>query len=378
MRAIQRKRKSAICIFLAMLFLYSCAYAHNAQLMSMTGSGECGNNITWNLDAAGNLTITGTGDFYGEDSENYLPWRQFSRYIVNVIISDGISAVPDEAFRNCDYLESVALGKDIKSIGQEAFENCSRLTAISSAGSLETIGEATFANCTALTDFDFAGVKIIGVAAFYGSGLINVAVPDSVQEIGENAFCSCLKLESVSIGQGVAYLDRNVFSDCQSLKTVTIPITVSAIDEYAFNGEIDNVYYAGTAAQWGKIRGGGADNLIYQAWRIHFESTGADNAAPPMDYQITISERSSYDAEMTVNANGNGMERVFAVKLYYDENGKYIDSLWYTETFPTNDNVFSFYRWFGDNETPAKTANLIILDRQLKPVCQSETVTFES
>ena len=47
--------------------------AGDAELQAMTGSGKCGDAITWNLDAAGNLTVTGTGDFYAydEDSENY-------------------------------------------------------------------------------------------------------------------------------------------------------------------------------------------------------------------------------------------------------------------------------------------------------------------
>ena len=161
------------------------------------------------------------------------------------------------------------------------------------------------------------------------------------------------------------------------LKAVAIPATVTVIDEYAFNGEIDDVYYAGNATQWDRIRGGGTNNLTYCAWRIHFESTGPDDATPPMAYQIAVLARTA-NAEMAVNASGNGIERVFAVKLYYDENGKYIDSYWYTETFPTNDNVFNFYRWFDDDETPAKTAKLIILNGQLRPICQSETVTFES
>lgn len=374
---MKKARIPALCVLL--LFLLTAAtQAGEAKLQAMTGSGRCGDNITWNLDAAGTLTITGTGNFYGADSEHYLPWRQFAHYIVNVTISDGIATVPDCAFQNCDYLESVTLGRNVQSIGKEAFENCSRLTDIPNAGGLKTISEASFAHCPALSDFDFAGLQTIGVAAFYDSGLVNVVMPDSVQEIGEGAFDNCVKLESISIGQGVAYLDRNVFSDCPALKTVAIPVTVTAIDEYAFNSEIDDVYYAGTAAQWGKIRGGGADSLAYQAWRIHFESAGANNAAPPMAYQITVSREGENSAEMTVNANGSGMERVSVVKLYYDENGKYIDSRWYTVVFPTNDNVFSFYRWFDDDETPAKTAKLIILDGQLRPVCQSETATFES
>lgn len=356
----------ALCVLL--LFLLTAATrAGDVELQAMTGSGQCGDNITWNLNATGKLTITGTGDFYGEDSENYLPWRQFTRYIVSVTISDGISAVPNEAFQNCDYLESVTLGKDVKSIGQEAFERCSRLTDISIAGGLETIGEASFARCSALTDFNFAGLKTIGVAAFYGTGLANVAIPDSVQEIGESAFDDCMKLESVSIGQGVTYLDRQVFSDCQSLKTVTIPATVTAIDENAFSGEIDDVYYAGTAAQWDKIRGGGADSLAYQAWKIHFESAGADNAAP---MTVTISNANFYcnDISYNIRFNGNGIQNVNVVTAYYDESGKFIGVFENWTHLPRESGRQEIGQGVVDTEN-AKTAKIFVFDDDFRPLC---------
>lgn len=374
---MKRLRINALCVLLSFL-LTAAAWANGAELQAITGSGPCGENIAWNLDAAGNLTVTGTGDFYGEDNENYLPWRQFARYIVSVTVSDGVSRVPDDAFYGCDYLETVALGKDVKSVGREAFQNCVRLTDISGADALETVGEASFAACPALTDFTFAQhLKTIGAAAFAHCGFVNLTIPDSVTEIGEEAFHDCENLKSVVIGSGLTYLDRGVFANCQSLKTFAIPATLTAIDESAFSVcELDDVYYSGSAAQWNKIRGGGADDLAGRSWNIHFESTGPENAKP-ISYQIAVSDKGENYAEMTVNADENGMERVFAVQLYYDETGKYADSGWNIETFPTNDNAFSFQRWRDDGETPAKTAKLIILDREFRPVALSDTVTFE-
>ena len=145
-------RKRLLCLLAAVVVL--CGLAATAQggaeLQAMVGAGQCGENITWNLDAAGKLTITGTGDFYGEDSENYLPWRYFSRYIVEANISDGITSVPDMAFHGCDYLESVTLGKDVRSFGSDSFAECNRLTDISGADSLEFIAVVRFPVCITL------------------------------------------------------------------------------------------------------------------------------------------------------------------------------------------------------------------------------------
>ncbi len=361
----------------ALLIALLCvpALAGDVELLAMTGSGQCGKYITWNLNAAGKLIITGRGDFYGENDENYLPWRNFGRYIVDVTVSDGIAAVPDYAFRNCDYLESVTLGKDVKSIGQSAFENCSRLTGILSAGSLETIGEAAFAYCPALTDFDFAGVKTIGEAAFDNSGLVNLIIPDSVQEIGESAFGNCMKLESISIGQGVTYLDSYVFS-CPVLKTVTIPVTVTAIDENAFHGnDFLTVYYAGTAAQWDKIRGGGADSLAYQAWKIHFESTGPENAAP-MTFQIKNVSFRENRVNFTISAASNGIQNLYFVVAYYEENGRFIDFYNHYISLPRDIGEYSQWQWNFDSEKAA-FAKIMFLDGNLKPIRTAISGTVE-
>ena len=371
---MKRARIPALCLVL--LFLLTAAtHAGDAELQAMMGSGQCGENITWNLDAAGTLTITGTGDFYGEDSENYLPWRYFKRYIVSVNISNAIATVPDYAFRECDYLQSVTLGKDVRTVGEEAFEYCTRLTDISGTANLEVVGETSFARCPALADFDFPGVKSIGAWAFYDSGLVNVTIPDSVTEIGEGAFENCAKLESVSVGQGVTYLDRHVFS-CPALKEIRLPVTVTAIDENAVSGsDLLTVYYAGTAAQWDKIRGGGTDTLQYYAERVYFESTRAEDVAPMM---VSISNATFYRNQVsyTIHFDGNGIQNVNVITAYYDESGKFIGIFNDWIRLPDENGRREIGHSAVDTEN-AKTAKIFVLDCGFRPLCPSLSENVE-
>ena len=358
----------------------------------MTGSGQCGENITWNLDANGKLTITGTGDFYDENSENHLPWRYLRYYIVDVNISDGIVCVPDYAFQNCDYLESVTLGKDIKSIGKEAFRECVRLTGID-LNAIESIKETAFANCTALKTVDlrhvseinpgaFSGcqsleniefsntIETIGEYAFARTGITSLVIPDNVKEIEEGAFHDCERLERIEIGSGLVYIDRRIFDYCLSLKTVIIPASVTAIDQDAFdNCDISDVYYAGTAAQWDKIRGGGADSLMYRAWRIHFESTGPENAVP-----LTVSLSNAQFEEnrifYDIQSGGDGIQNVIVITAYYEETGKFIGTFTDWLHLPEENGSYNIQHGAVDT-TKAKTAKIFTLNNDFKPISPS-------
>ena len=66
-------------------------------------------------------------------------------------------------------------------------------------------------------------VTAIGFAAFLGSGLTSVTLPNSVTEIGDNAFYDCRDLASVSLGGGITYIGENGFGACVSVSDEVIP-----------------------------------------------------------------------------------------------------------------------------------------------------------
>lgn len=89
------------------------------------------------------------------------------------------------------------------------------------------IKSVSFENCD--------GLKKIGTNAFYGcTGIKDITIPSSVNELGFGAFQNCSSLENVTIENGITSLPKQLFYNCESLKSVVIPESVESIGNVAF------------------------------------------------------------------------------------------------------------------------------------------------
>lgn len=68
-------------------------------------------------------------------------------------------------------------------------------------------------------------VTSIGWQAFATQDLSGVSIPNSVKEIGSQAFSGCSNLSSVTIGSGIETIGSDAFKRCDNLNTVTITST---------------------------------------------------------------------------------------------------------------------------------------------------------
>ena len=98
------------------------------------------------------------------------------------------------------------------------------------------IGNGAFGNCASLTNITIPdSVKKIDSEAFYGcTGLTSLTIPDSVTSADYWAFNGCTGLTSVTISKNLTLLS-GLFVDCTGLTSVTIPEGVQTIN-YTFSG----------------------------------------------------------------------------------------------------------------------------------------------
>ena len=220
-----------LCILLTLLPV-------NALAAETASSGSCGDNLTWELDAEGTLTISGTGDMWGYTWQEKTPWASSYSSIKEVILKNGVTSIGSDAFSGCSSLTSVTIPNSVTSIGPRAFANCTGLTSITIPNSVTSIEVGVFVNCTGLMSITIPNsVTHIENYAFRGcSSLTSVTIPNSVTSIRPYAFADCSSLASVTIPNGVTSIMYRVFYNCSSLTSVTIPNSVTSIEEHAFYG----------------------------------------------------------------------------------------------------------------------------------------------
>lgn len=247
------------------------------------GSGVCGDNLTWVIDAEGTLFVEGSGEMSSSSADH--SWLGYIGLIHKVVIGEGITTIskeafgkdntsikevilPDtvtsigyEAFIACRALEKIEIPDSVSSIADYAFYNCDGLTEVKLGNSLETIGKSAF-NCGGSFKKIFipASVKSIGSAAFAAKGLeeISVASDNAVYRSEGGVLFDKTKTELIAypsnayqgtymIPEGVTKIGNGAFQETAGLDTIIIPESVTAIgvDSFYLNSKIKHLYFRG-------------------------------------------------------------------------------------------------------------------------------------
>lgn len=111
------------------------------------------------------------------------------------------------------------------------------LTSVTLPNSITEIGKDAFEYCSSnLSSINIPdSVTTIGESAFDGCGIISVTIPDSVTSIGEYAFSSCSQLTNVIIGDGVTEIPERAFEGCHRLENIKFGKNVKTIGNKAFH-----------------------------------------------------------------------------------------------------------------------------------------------
>ncbi len=166
-------------------------------------------------------------------------FRTTGEGILEVTFREGVTAVPESAFKSRTELAKVVLPETLTAVNASAFDGCSSLTDCNFPASVKEIGRRAFAG-TGLTAAELPGCSF-GAEAFASCGsLKTVTVAEGAEVIPSECFRRCAVLESVTLPDSVkeilcgAYSEQGAFADCPLLKTVSLGKNIEAIAATAF------------------------------------------------------------------------------------------------------------------------------------------------
>ena len=203
-------------------------------------SGKCGDSAKWTLDAAGTLTISGSGRMYDYE------WPA----------DRGGTTPPWLANKYRDSIRTLRVEQGITYIGRCAFDSCGNLSDVTLPTSLRIIGQCAFNDCTALRSIQLPeGLTTIKEDAFNAAGLVSITFPSTLRELRNGAFMNCEKLQSLRLPEGLTTIGVWAFYCNPNISSIYIPVSVTTIGEEAFiyYNNLDTVRYGGSQSQWNAV-----------------------------------------------------------------------------------------------------------------------------
>lgn len=208
---------------------------NTADVVYTVATGSCGTNTTWCLDSAGHMVISGTGDMTNYYNLEDVPWYEYIEDIKALEIQDGVTSIGAMSFWDAINLQSVSIPDTVKVIYSDAFISTGLIELVIPKSVNEIKGSA-FALCESLEKVEFKGnIEKMGSSLFSGCyNLKTVILPDDFKIIGDGMFGACHSLEEITLPDGLTTIDDSAFGWCESLKEITIPSSVTWLGDSVF------------------------------------------------------------------------------------------------------------------------------------------------
>lgn len=220
------------------------------------------------LTVGSGLTTIGY-DAFRYDTISYLYYNNTTANVTGAIVKSGlttveigdqVTAIPNNAFKNCTNLETLILHDGLVTIGGDAFRFCSSLVSLTLPASVDSIGGCAFEGCNSISSLVIpSGVDYIGLGAFNNwtalTSVVFNAENCNVPYIGR-IFGGCDSITSFIFGDSVRVIPAAICQYMTGLTSVTIPGTVDSIGQGAFEGcdSLAETHWGGTAEGWMAIK----------------------------------------------------------------------------------------------------------------------------
>ena len=215
-----------------------------------------GNDLTYEIDSQGTLTIKGDGSMPDFENEDSSPWKDHKNKIRKIVISSGITHVGSHAFSGCKYAKGLELPATLVSIGEMSFKGIQSLQEVDLPEGLETVGKEAFSGC----------------------GLEKLTIPSTILALGEHAFSYCEKLRTVDCS---ALTAPGADADLFTHSGCTPETSELYLEEKADRDSYDcapwkscfRIFYMGKLIESGKC-GQSAEWRIYKSGTLVISGTG--------------------------------------------------------------------------------------------------------
>lgn len=146
-----------------------------------------------------------------------------------------VKRIGPRAFYGCRTITCVTIPDNVEFIDSSAFRWCVNLSNIGISSNVKRIGPDCFRNCSNLRNFHFPdNLTIVSSGAFRASGLMDIVLPEGLQEIGAYAFEGCKALATVRFPKSLKVIGKEAFANCWALKTVSLYDNVRRVEQGAF------------------------------------------------------------------------------------------------------------------------------------------------
>ena len=231
---------------------------------AIVASGQCGDNVYWELDKDGVLTLSGKGPTYEYSFLNAPFLNNYSKIVKKVIIQEGITKLSQHLFNSMKSIERLVIPDTVKRMEIGAFSDCKNLR--------------------------------------------SVVLSKNIQVDQENDtmwFKGCANLEQVTIPEGLTDLGSYLFYDCSSLTQIVLPASIETIRNNVFRG-IDHL-----------------ERVTFKADRIHFDNFAFFDFPTPITFcfsapvkEFTSQKNSFYKSNIQcVEGVPSGATELFAKSI---------------------------------------------------------------
>lgn len=145
-----------------------------------------------------------------------------------ITIPKSLTELPKNVFKQFKF-QKICFNDTLTKISDGAFAGCEFLAELVIPESVKEIGKEAFKGCKSLQKVTLnKGLEEIGDSAFEDcDSLTEVYIPGTVKNVGYHAFLGCNALQSLTFEYGVESIDVSEWTDLPCLKTVISPASAS-------------------------------------------------------------------------------------------------------------------------------------------------------